>query len=134
MLFWGEKFVFEDLPPTESLTISLFRENESTKDKKTKRNKESKEKNYKENNSKNNKHVFVGSSVVDLHSMETNMENEKWVSVFVPGVSPKLQQTTTPTGEGGTGAGKKVRLSHVTVVYEYTSTYTAKTIIGHKRL
>ena len=77
MLFWGEKFVFEDLPPTESLTISLFRESDVTKKKRHK-----------------DKHSFVGSSVVDLLSMETNVENEKWVSVFVPGISPKLQQKT----------------------------------------
>ncbi|XP_066911439.1 disabled homolog 2-interacting protein-like isoform X2 [Clytia hemisphaerica] len=81
MLFWGEKFVFEDLPPTESLTISLFRESDTKK----KRNKD--------------KHFFVGSSVIDLLSMETNIENEKWVSVFVPGISPKLQQKTLVNGK-----------------------------------
>ena len=93
MLFWGEKFVFEDLPPTESLTISLFRESDATK---KKRNKD--------------KHSFVGSSVVDLLSMETNVENEKWVSVFVPGVSPKLQQKTlvnNSNNNSSSGSGGK---------------------------
>ena len=89
MLFWGEKFVFDDLPPTESLTISLFRESDTTK---KKRNKE--------------KHAFVGSSVVDLLSMETNVENEKWVSVFVPAVSPKLQQKTLVNNNSGGGKDK----------------------------
>lgn len=81
MLFWGEKFTFEDLPPTETLTVCLFRENDTKK----KRNKE--------------KHVFVGSFVIDLLTMETNVENEKWVSVYAPGVSPKLQQKTLVGGK-----------------------------------
>lgn len=81
MLFWGEKFIFEDLPPTESLTICLFRESDTKKKR------------------KQEKHLFIGSSVIDLLSMETNVENEKWVSVYVPGVSPKLQQKTMVNGK-----------------------------------
>ena len=81
MLFWGEHFSFEDLPPTESLTISLFRESDTKKKRRP------------------DKNVFVGSSVIDLVNFETNTEMERWVSIHVPGVSPKLQQK-------GSGSGK----------------------------
>ena len=77
MLFWGEQFSFEDLPPTESVTISLFRESDTKKKRKP------------------DKNVFVGSSVIDLVNLETNTEIEKWVSIHIPGISPKLQQKTT---------------------------------------
>lgn len=81
MLFWGEQFSFEDLPPTESATISLFRESDTKKKKKP------------------DKNVFVGSSVLDLVNLETNTEIEKWVSIHIPGISPKLQQKTTVSGK-----------------------------------
>ncbi|XP_065646735.1 ras GTPase-activating protein nGAP isoform X2 [Hydra vulgaris] len=74
MLFWGEQFSFNDLPPTESVTINLFRESDTKKKRKP------------------DKSVFIGSSVIDLLNVETNIEIEKWVSVFMPGISPKTQQ------------------------------------------
>ena len=74
MLFWGEQFSFYDLPPTESVTINLFRESDTKKKRKP------------------DKSIFIGSSVIDLLNVETNTEIEKWVSVFMPGISPKTQQ------------------------------------------
>ena len=35
-----------------------------------------------------------GSSVVDLFALPTNTEIEKWIPVYVPGISPKLNQKT----------------------------------------
>jgi len=74
LLFWGEQFLFDDLPPTESVTISLFRESETKKKR------------------KQEKSIFVGSCVIDLCNIETNTEIEKWVSVYIPRISPKMQQ------------------------------------------
>lgn len=87
MLFWGEQFNFDDLPPTESLTICLYRESDTKKKRKAE------------------KHVFIGSSVIDLLKMETNTENEKWVSVYVPGVSPKLSQKAVLNNNSGSNSG-----------------------------
>eukprot|EP00794_Sanderia_malayensis_P015996 gene15996-17607_t len=70
ILFWGEQFSFDDLPSIKSLSLYVFRENETKKKRKE-------------------RSVFVGSVEVPLNSIKANNEIETWLNLRPPGTSPK---------------------------------------------